>query len=47
MIDDRPGVSASGLLLASLRVTLGSGALWIPALLLLLPTLALQLAAPH
>ena len=44
---DHQRVSASGLLLVSLRATLCSGALWIPALLLLLPTLALQLAAPH
>ena len=47
MIDDHAPVSASGLLVASLRDTLRSGALWLPALLLLLPTLALQLAAPH
>ena len=47
MIDDHARVSVSGLLLASFRVTLCSGALWIPALSLLLPTLALQLAAPH
>ena len=47
MIDDHASESASGLLVESLRNTLRSGALWIPALLLLLPTLALQLAAPH
>lgn len=47
MFDDHRRVFASGLLLASLRATLSSGALWIPALFLLLPTLALQLAAPH
>jgi hypothetical protein len=47
MIDDHPPVSASGLLLASTRDTLRSITLWTPALLLLLPTLALQLAAPR
>ena len=47
MFHDYRRVFASGLLLASLRATLTLGALWIPALFLLLPTLALQLAAPH
>jgi hypothetical protein len=47
MLGEHHRVSASGLLLVSLRTTLCSGALWSPALLLLLPTLALQLAAPH
>src|SRR5688572_8079545 len=44
---ERSPMSTRHLLVFSLRTTLSSISLWLPALTLLLPTLLLQLAAPH